>query len=140
MREFKTIKGLSNTNSELFPPNKVIFERQMSPNDKSRTMSRYITASYLAWYHNSIDWQNVTDFVVEIPSHKKNMIHITEDLIYQNFAGKYASSYTGNKNHCKANLLYWCNIYNVSLQHLKKKNIDDAADAFMQAIAYIRGV
>ncbi len=70
----------------------------------------------------------------------KNTVSFASHLKHKVFLAKYMDPYTANKNHCKENLLYYLRISgNMGLiEGLPKKNIDDAADAFMQAIAWVR--
>jgi hypothetical protein len=69
----------------------------------------------------------------------KNRIYFSKDLEYKNFSSKYAKSYSANKAHTKANFIYFIESFSniSSIKHIKKKNLDDAADSFMQIFAYI---
>jgi len=104
------------------PIDKVLVEYQMSSNDKSRCVSNQII------YHYS-------EYSPEIvgPS-LKNTIYFSDELKYNAFASKYSRSYTANKNHTKANMLYWLNKHDRMdlISNIPKKNIDDVADSFMQ--------
>jgi hypothetical protein len=64
-----------------------------------------------------------------------------ETLAHGTFTEKYASKYTANKNHCKANFLYWLKLYSLDgllkENGIEKKNVDDIADAFMQMFGWL---
>ena len=70
----------------------------------------------------------------------KNKVHVAKHLTYTHFINKYSSRYVANKNHTKENLKYWVKIFNQEklIEHIPKKNIDDAADAFMQVIGFVK--
>ncbi len=70
----------------------------------------------------------------------KNKIHFHKDLDHRNFLQKYNNNYIANKNHTKSNFIYYLNIFKLNhvLDNIKKKNIDDLADSFMQIFGYIK--
>ena len=75
----------------------------MSANDKSRCVSQQIL------YHYSC----VDNSKVELvgPTLKNKICFSADDsLSHGTFMEKYASKYTANKNHTKANFLYWLKI------------------------------
>lgn len=111
------------------PPTHVLVEYQMSANDKSRCVSQQIL------YH----YAGLESQLYLVGPTLKNKVAFSEDLDYGTFISKYASKYTANKNHTKANFLHWLKIYNklTLIKDIKKKNIDDAADAFMQIIGWL---
>lgn len=114
-------------------PNQVLIEYQMSANDKSRCVSTGIL------YHYSCTPVNIH---IMGPS-LKNKVCFSRDntLAHSTFIAKYASKYTANKNHAKENLLYWLKMNGVENiiadNKIAKKNIDDAADAFMQIWGWV---
>lgn len=69
----------------------------------------------------------------------KNKIYFSNDLTYDNFSSKYKNTYSANKSHTKANFLYFMESFGLKerISHIKKKNLDDAADSFIQIFAYI---
>ena len=70
----------------------------------------------------------------------KNKIYFSKDLEYGEFIAKYNNNYTANKAHTKANFLYFLEKHNMldKIKNIKKKNIDDLADSFIQIFAYIK--
>ena len=54
---------------------------------------------------------------------------------------RYASKYTANKNHTKANFLYWLKLNKlenlIKDNNIAKKNIDDVADSFVQIYGWL---
>jgi len=106
---------------------KILLEYQMSANYQANAIFNQI------FYHFS-------DFspVIVSPCYK-NKIYFSKDLEYNNFSVKYKKSYSANKAHTKANFLYFIKSFSSidNINHIKKKNMDDAADSFMQIFAYI---
>jgi hypothetical protein len=128
---------------------KVLIEYQMSANDKSRCVSQQLIYHYSDYTGINSDCKGITKKDLKnkeggkretsihlVGPSLKNKIHFSPDLTHSVFTDKYMSKYTANKNHTKANLLFFLKVY--KLEHLikdnniKKKNIDDIADAFMQ--------
>lgn len=115
------------------PPSRVLVEYQMSANDKSRCVSQQIV------YHYS----TLTEVSLVGPSLKNKVCFSTDtSLNHSTFMEKYSSKYTANKNHSKANFLYWLSLNNctniLADNLIQKKNIDDAADAFLQIFGYLQ--
>lgn len=115
-------------------PHLVLVEYQMSANDKSRCISQQILYHYV----------DICEVVLVGPSLKNKICLSTDDrLAHSTFMEKYSSKYTANKNHTKANFLHWLKLNNCSHMiadnKIKKKNIDDIADAFMQILGYFSG-
>lgn len=108
----------------------VLIEYQPSFNEKSRTIYNQII------YEFSND--NLYKIFIMNPLYK-NKIYFSKDLMHSKFIQKYNNNYIANKNHTKLNFLYYLNAYNLNyiIKNIKKKNIDDLADSFMQIIAYI---
>ena len=77
------------------------------------------------------------DIVVVGPS-LKNKIELDNSKPRSFFIDKYAKLYDANKAHSKSNLLWWLKMNNKEnmLTGIKKKNIDDVADSFIQAFAW----
>lgn len=114
-------------------PDQVLVEYQMSANDKSRCVSSGILYHYAGIPNTSV--------ALVGPTLKNKVCFSDETLDHGTFMAKYASKYTANKNHCKANFLYWLEVYGftklISENKIAKKNIDDIADAFMQIWGWI---
>lgn len=116
-------------------PEQVLVEYQMSANDKSRCVSQQIIYHYTGHPKVGVDLVGPT---------LKNKVCFSSDekLAHGTFMSKYASKYTANKNHCKANFLYWLKLYNLDgilkENGIVKKNIDDIADAFMQMFGWLQ--
>lgn len=113
-----------------FHVDKVLVEYQMPANDKSRCVSQQIV------YHYS---GNV-DVSLVGPSLKNKVCFSQDDsLSHGAFMERYASKYTANKNHTKANFLHWLDMYDQVdvIEGIKKQNVDDIADAFMQVWGWL---
>jgi hypothetical protein len=112
-----------------FSPDQVLVEYQMPSNDKSRCVSTGIV-----YHYSGIP---DTDVALVGPT-LKNKIRFSKDdsLSHGSFMEKYSSKYVANKNHCKANFLYWLELHCLTKligeNKITKKNVDDIADAFMQ--------
>ncbi len=106
----------------------VLIEYQMSANDKSRCVSNQILYHYAEYK------------TVLVGPSLKNKVHFAPELRHNRFIEKYASKYTANKNHTKANFLHWIEENNRKdlIANIKKKNIDDLADAFMQIVGFVQ--
>jgi hypothetical protein len=105
----------------------VLLEYQMSSNYQANAIFNKI------YYH-------FVDYNPEIISPcYKNKIYFSDDLTYDKFTVKYKNTYSANKSHTKANFLYFVESFGLKerIKHIKKKNVDDAADSFMQIFAYI---
>lgn len=105
----------------------VLLEYQMSSNYQANAIFNKI------YYH-------FVDYNPEIISPcYKNKIYFSDDLTYDKFTVKYKNTYSANKSHTKANFLYFLESFGLKerIKHIKKKNVDDAADSFMQIFAYI---
>ena len=120
-------KMLKKLNKE-FDFDLVLIEYQMSSNFKSREIF-----SYTYFY-----------FVDKCPTYKvgpslKNTLAFKKTLRHSEFLEKYSTDYTANKKHAVENLRYWLKIFNKQnmLEKIKKKNHDDAADAFLTIIGYM---
>lgn len=108
----------------------VLVEYQPSFNDKSKTIYNQIIYEYS---------DNKIYKIKVINPLYKNKIYFTKELQHSRFIQKYNNNYIANKNHTKSNFLYILNKYNLEhvIKNIKKKNLDDLADSFMQIIAYI---
>lgn len=115
-------------------PDQVLVEYQMSANDKSRCVSQQII------YHHA-GRPNVDVALVGPTLKNKVCFSPDETLAHGTFMAKYASKYTANKNHCKANFLHWLKLYRLDgllkENGIAKKNVDDIADAFMQMFGWL---
>ena len=109
---------------------KLLIELQPSFNDKSKTTFNQIIYEFC----------NDDFFKIKIMNASyKNKIYLSKDLIHSNFIKKYSNNYLANKNHTKENFLYFIKCFQLThlIKKIKKKNYDDIADSFMQAMAYI---
>lgn len=118
---------LTNISSKI----KVIIEYQLNYNDKSRTVYNQLI------YHFS--GRDNMDVNVIAPAYK-NKLFFSNELRYGEFVSKYNTNYKCNKEHSKANFLYFIDTFydRELIKHIKNKNLDDIADSFMQAIAFIK--
>jgi hypothetical protein len=122
------LKNIDKNIAEFGKPDTVLVEYQMSANDKSRCVSQQIIYNYCLCCPTYLVGPSL-----------KNKIYFADDLKHSVFMAKYATKYTANKNHTKANLLYWLKKNNQEhfIKNIKKKNIDDIADAFMQILGWL---
>lgn len=70
----------------------------------------------------------------------KNKVTLRPDLAHSSFISYSNNAYRANKNHTKANFLYFIETFGLQnqIKHIKKKNIDDIADAFLQVLVDIK--
>ena len=93
--------------------------------------------------YNQIIYEFSNNILYEIiimnPSYK-NKIYFNKELQHSRFTQRYTNNYIANKNHCKANFLYFLKAFNLEYvtDNIKSKNIDDLADSFMQIFAFIK--
>jgi hypothetical protein len=109
---------------------KVLIELQPSFNDKSRAAFNQII----------YEFSNKPLYKIKIMNASyKNLISLNKNLTHSKFIQKYSNNYLANKNHTKENFLHFLKTFNLMhlIKNIKKKNYDDIADSFMQAIAYI---
>ena len=108
----------------------VLIEYQPSFNEKSRTIYNQIIYEYSD--------NNLYNIFIMNPLYK-NKIYFNNELKHSSFMQKYNNNYIANKNHTKSNFLYFLDKYNLEhvIKNIKKKNLDDLGDSFMQIIAYI---
>jgi hypothetical protein len=142
----------------------VLVEYQMNANDKSREVMNQIKNFYspssfgfsqgsnffakkfskrlisLRLYGNDI---NTVKFKLIKPT-LKNTLSFTKELSYSNICSisNSISTYKCNKIHCRKNLVYYLESRGLSgyLDGVKASNIDDVADAFMQAFAWVLSI
>jgi hypothetical protein len=109
----------------------LLIEYQPSFNDKSRTVYNQVI----------YEFSNVSDIYKIKPMNPmlKNQIYFTNELKHSEFLRRYNNNYIANKNHTKENFLYFLKTFNMldKIKNIKKKNLDDIADSFMQIFAYI---
>jgi hypothetical protein len=108
----------------------VLVEYQPSFNEKSRTIYNQIIYEY----------SNIPNYKLYIMNPLyKNKLYFSSNLKHSYFIQKYNNNYIANKNHTKVNFLYFLDQYKLNhiIKKIKKKNIDDLADSFMQILAYI---
>ena len=88
----------------------ILIEYQMSHNYNSNAIYNQIIYEYTPLKIDKV-----------IPT-CKNKIYLHNNLIYQNFIEKYANNYTANKNHTKANFIFFLEQYKITnLKHIKKR-------------------
>ena len=106
---------------------KVLLEYQMSANYQANSVFNQI-------YY---EFSEFAPIIVN-PCYK-NKIYFSDDLMYKFFSEKYSRNYSANKAHSKENFLYFLKTFNLEhiIINIKKKNLDDIADSFMQIFAYI---
>lgn len=82
---------------------------------------------------------DIYEIIVMNPSYK-NKIYFHNDLKHSSFIQKYNNNYVANKNHTKANFLYFIKHFNLEyvIKGIKSKNIDDLADSFLQIFGFIQ--
>jgi hypothetical protein len=128
----KYLQSIANEISCLDSPTFLI-EYQMGPNNKSRFISAQIIMFCTNFCTNS-------DQIKLIGPSLKNKFYFPSDPLsrLEYYLDKYSSNYTANKNHTKYCFLKILRTYKQShlIKNIAKKNIDDAADAAMMAIAY----
>ncbi len=81
----------------------------------------------------------IYEIIIMNPSYK-NKIFFHKDLKHSSFIQKYNNNYIANKNHTKANFLYFIKSFNLDhvIKGIKAKNIDDLADSFLQIFGFIK--
>ena len=139
---------LANINSNDTEPWDVLMEYQMGPNDQSRNVGSQILYHYSQpkIEYKSANLQNSSYIAPtrQINVHivgpsLKNTINFVKGKDLAFFMEKYATSYTANKNHSKANFYEWMkNKDSKLIGKIEKKNMDDVADAVTQALAWLR--
>lgn len=114
----------------------VLVEYQLSSNYNANAIYNQIIYEF----SNSYKEDNyIYEIIIMNPSYK-NKIYFSKDLKHSIFIQKYNNNYMANKNHCKANFIYFLKSFNMQevLKDIKAKNIDDLADSFMQIFAFIK--
>ncbi len=113
-------------------PDVVLVEYQMSANYNANVVFNQII----------YEFTDDTTKVVVVKPMCKNTVWFKTDLKYQEFISKYSNKYCANKAHTKANFLYYVEIFGLSdvLKNIRKKNVDDLADAFIQIFPYIYNI
>ena len=108
----------------------LLIEYQLSSNYNANAIYNQII------YEFSNDIYEIT---VMNPSYK-NKVYFNKDLKHSNFIQKYNNNYIANKNHTKANFLYFIKHFNIEhvIKNVKAKNIDDLADSFLQIFVFIQ--
>ena len=108
----------------------LLIEYQLSSNYNANAIYNQII------YEFSNDIYEIT---VMNPSYK-NKVYFNKDLKHSNFIQKYNNNYIANKNHTKANFLYFIKHFNIEhvIKNVKAKNIDDLADSFLQIFGFIQ--
>lgn len=116
-----------------------IIEYQMNVNDKTRTLASQLMFFCCSMFGDEIECKNKV--ILMGPSHK-NKISFPRDKLskHSTYISKYMSNYTANKAHTKYILQTYFKIMNIEhmLNHIKKKNMDDAADAFCMILSHIK--
>ena len=129
-------------------PIKILLEYQMGPNDKSRNVCSQILYHYstsdnqfktsLDTHSNAVSATNVYDIEIIGPS-LKNKLNFNKSESYSHIIKKYVTNYNANKKHSVCNMLHWLSVLHLDklIKKIKKSNLDDVADSFNMAIAWI---
>lgn len=110
-------------------PDSVLYEYQMSVNDKSRTVSHFLQFYYC-----------VKCPVFNIGGGEKNQLTLSPELTIQEYYSKYSDAYYARKIHAKDSLYKYLNTFGITdiISLVPKKSHRDCADAFMQTLAAIK--
>lgn len=98
-----------------------------------------IHVAFNYWEMSWVKPRNNIKFVV-VAASLKNTIALGGNEL-GTFIAKYSTNYTANKNHADANFQHFLEVFgphDLLLSKRKKQKTNDAADAFMMAIAYLR--
>lgn len=134
------------------PIDKILIENQMAPNDKSHEVAskiydHYTPASYdfaecVSYPAYNIYKQQISrkTSVELIGGSLKQKLSFSRKGRLSNFIVKYASNYGANKAHSKFNFLIWIKTFKLDslIIGIPQKNLDDIADSFLMALAYIK--
>lgn len=114
-----------NNNEWLF-----LIEYQMGQNQKSNIISSQLIY-HLSKYNHPLE--------IIGPSLKNKIVIGGSDGHYSNFIESHTTNYAANKSHSRYNFLTLIKRNNLedSIKHIKKKNIDDIADAVLQGLSYV---
>lgn len=109
----------------------ILIEYQMNANDKSRAIYNQLIYAFADPELYQIEIVKPT---------LKNEIYFKDELKYCNVIKNYSKNYSANKAQSKLNFLYFLNSFNQidKIKDIKKKNIDDIADTFMQLVGYLK--
>lgn len=121
------LSGIEESISKLEGQVKCLLEYQMSINKKANVVFSQI------YYH----FAEYSPIVVK--PMLKNQIKFKPELEYYSFTRQYTNRYCANKAHSKANFIFFFETFGFTsfLKDIKKKNLDDAADSFMQIFGYL---
>lgn len=129
----------------------VLCEDQQIPNKHIQTIRSIILYHYITPINISIDSKKqkgkISPLVKFVNPRIKNKICLSKDesLSHKTFVNKYSSNYTANKEHCKANMLYFLKVFDKEwlLNDLQKypkakqkKYHRDIGDSICQAIMW----
>lgn len=120
---------------EIYNSCEVLIEYQMNSNDKSRTIQNQILYHYI----NKLNNERI--HIVNPGLKNQIFCYSSEKGIYNkygDFIEKYSTNYSANKNHSKACFLDFLKkrkCFDLVVK-IKKKNLDDIADAFIMAIVF----
>lgn len=118
----------------------LLIEYQLSSNYNANAIYNQIIYEFSNDININIDTSQVIyEITVMNPSYK-NKIYFHNDLKHSSFIQKYNNNYIANKNHTKANFLYFIKHFNLEhvIKGIKAKNIDDLADSFLQIFGFIQ--
>jgi hypothetical protein len=138
----------------LSEPDVLVYEFQMSQNDKSRMISTMLVYHYAdkhiirmapAVKNTIVLARNVTRemFARRCPvvankicnrARLINAITFPCDLGIQTFLKLYTDPYKANKMHTSALLEWWASVFDVAISHIPAAELDDAADSFVQIL------
>ena len=108
---------------------KVLIEFQWNINDKSKAVGRFLE------YHYCRVEDGFTALYVPPLLKNKYYFNLLSKLDYSNFISKYSKGYTANKEHTKANFMYYCDTVGYDYSGISR--VYDVADAFMMGVAYL---
>lgn len=114
-----------------------LVEYQMGPNDKSRAVSSQILLFCTSFMESAMEAKMRIKLVG--PSLKNKLCIKNDNESYlSHYLAKFKTNYAANKNHTKYMLKKLTYAYNYDgfVRGIKKKNLDDAADAVCMAVAY----
>lgn len=116
---------------------KFLIEYQMGPNDKSRAVSSQILLFCTTFMHSVTEAEARIKLVGPSLKNKLHIKNINESY-HAHYLAKFKTNYAANKNHTKFLLNKLTAAYgqDTVTKKIKKKNMDDAADAICMAVAY----
>ena len=109
--------------SSLPPSTIVLVEEQPPKNNKSTTVQDQLLLFFCDW------------LVKLVQPMQKNKVHFGLPLDLVKLS--HGSNYSANKAHSRANFEPFARANSLDISHIPTANLDDAADSFMQAVAWL---